>query len=174
MKIIYYIITATILFHTSVGNMVNPMTRAASPVDKPAILNDLLEKSPPCVQLFYYTKYYCKIYGVPERVAFRILRQETGYKGPSHLTYKPSQTSSAYALGPWQVLFSTGKDVHDDYFPLTRELLLNDIQLNTKIGIKYLAWLYNQPKSYGDWERVAGFYNTGYWQVNGYAQYAAS
>jgi len=158
MKLIYYTFIITMFLCASVGNMINPMSRMNDAVDKTAVFNDLLEKSPPCVQLYYWTKYYCKIYDIPEWFAFRILRQETSYRGPSHFEYTQKQTSTANALGSWQVLFSTAKDMHDDYFPLTRELLLNDIRLNTKIGIKYIAWLHNQ---YNDWYIVAGRYNSG-------------
>jgi len=144
----------------TVGNKINPMSRVTSvdSIDKAELLFNLVKDSPPSVQLYHYTKYYCKVYNVPEWYAFRTLREETGYKGPNHLNYNPKQKSHANALGPFQVLLSTGKDMHDDYFPLTRELLLSDIRLNAKLGIKYIAWLFNQ---YNDWRTVAGRYNSG-------------
>ena len=158
MKLIYFTILFIILLFSTIGNQINPMERMNDARDKELIFNANLEKSPPCIQVYYYTKYYCKIYNVPEWFAFRILKQETGYKGPSHLIYTNKQISIANALGPYQVLLSTGRDIHDDYFPLTKELLLSDIRLNTKLGVKYMAWLYSQ---YNNWRTVAGRYNSG-------------
>jgi len=157
MKLIYFTVIFTMLLFSTIGNQINPMSKVDIS-NKELLFNSVLEKSPPSIQVYYYTKHYCKIYNVPEWFAFRTLKQETGYKGPSHLNYTNKQISSANALGPYQVLLSTGRDMHDDYFPLTRELLLNDIKLNTKLGVKYMAWLYNQ---YNNWRIVAGRYNSG-------------
>jgi len=158
MKIVFTTIVIAMLLFSTAGNMVNPMTREDNGINTVEIFSSLLEKSPPCVQVYYYTKYYCKIYNVPEWFAFRILRQETNYKGPAHFNYNPSQVSKANALGPFQVLLSTGRDMYDGYYTLTRDRLLNDVRLNVKLGVKYIAWLSNQ---FDDWYIVAGRYNSG-------------
>jgi len=132
-----------------------------------------IKLAPHSIRLYFNTKKYCKEFGVPEEIAFSILGLETGYKGPDKFNYKPNQVSTADALGSWQVLLSTGKDMYvllelGDRNELTREMLLNDDELNTMIGIRYLKWLHDNISS--NWIISCGFYNTGYEVVNQYAR----
>lgn len=135
-----------------------------------------IKLAPHSIQIYFYTKKYCKEYNVPEELAFSIARLETNYRGPGMLHYKPNQTSYANALGTYQLLLSTAKyvvEVYSESFPgitsddITPEVLLADVKLNTKIGIKYLRHLHN---IYNSWIIASGFYNTGYPRINQYAR----
>lgn len=135
-----------------------------------------IKLSPHSVQIYFHTKKYCKEFNVPEEIAFSVARLETNYRGPDMFHYKPNQTSIAYAYGTYQILLSTAKFVvktYPDIFPeisykdVTKELLLNDVHLNTKIGIKYLRHLHSE---YDSWIIACGFYNTGHPRVNQYAR----
>lgn len=130
--------------------------------------DDFIKSSCASIQLYYYTKKYCVEYNVPETIAFNILKLETSYNGPDDIMYNPIRTSIGNAYGPYQLLLSTARDMYDgNDDELTRERLLYDIELNTKLGIKYLRYLHNNISS--DWTLVCGFYNTGYKQINEYA-----
>jgi len=171
-KLINIITLFTILLYSTVGNITNSaMTRADRvSYNSSSIFEKYLSKSPPRIQLFYYTNYYCDIYDVPERVAWRVLRLETNYRGPLDVDYNPIQISSANALGPWQLLYSTARFMYDEKQSITKQRVLKDIRLNTKLGLKYLRYLYD---IYGNWTTVAGYYNTGYPVVNNYARYVS-
>ncbi len=109
-------------------------------------LEHYIKLAPPSVQVYYYTKIYCENFGVPETVAFGVVKLETSYKGPDKLDYNPSQTSPANARGPYQLLLSTAKDMYEllklgPRHELTSDMLLTDVELNVKLGIRYLKWL---------------------------------
>jgi soluble lytic murein transglycosylase-like protein len=122
-------------------------------------------ESPPCVQMFYSIEKYAEEYNIPKNFAYGVAYKETRYEGPFDWGYNHSQTSSAGALGPMQVMFSTAKLV----FPkedFTSEKLKNDIDFNVRCSMKLLRVLYDK---YRDWKIVFGAYNTGKPLVNQYA-----
>ena len=138
-------------------------------------LEPYIKIAPPSVQVYYYTKIYCEEFDVPETVAFGVVKLETAYKGPDKHDYNPSQTSSANARGPYQLLLSTAKDMYvilglGPRHELTSEMLLTDVELNVKLGIRYLKWVHDNVSR--NWTIVCGFYNSGYPIVNGYAMVA--
>lgn len=146
------------------------------PFSKNVAFEKYIKVSPHSVQIYFHTKKYCKEFNVPEEVAFSVARLETNYRGPDMFHYRPNQTSIADAYGTYQILLPTAKFVvktYPDIFPeisyedVTKELLLNDVHLNTKIGIKYLRHLHS---TYNSWIIACGFYNTGYPRVNQYAR----
>ena len=130
-----------------------------------------IDKSPPSYQVYYYIKKYCKIYGVPEKYAFRVAKEETGWKGPMLFKYNPYQSSCTNALGPMQVLLSTSKKVWCDN-SITEDKLKTDIKFNIHTSIKYMRQLYD---IYENWQKVYSHYNTGYPNiVNEYVVYVMS
>lgn len=146
------------------------------PFSKNEVFEKYIKMSPHSVQIYFHTKKYCKEFNVPEEVAFSVARLETNYRGPDMFHYKPNQTSVADAYGTYQILLSTARyvvKIYPDVFPeisykdVTKELLLTDVHLNTKIGIKYLRHLHSE---YNSWIIACGFYNTGYPRVNQYAK----
>ena len=138
-------------------------------------LDIYIKKSPASVQVYYYTKKYCKKFHVPETVAFNVLKLETTYEGPAKRKYNHKRTSTGNAKGSFQVVLSTGKDMYvllglGKRNELTADRLMNDIELNVMIGVRYLQYLHDTVSS--DWKVTCGFYNTGYKRVNGYAMTA--
>ena len=138
-----------------------PMVETKSEVRIPA---DIDQASPPCLQMYRYIKAYADTFDIPLRYAFGIASAETGYQGPFHWKYNPSQGSSAGALGPMQIMLETARrNNHDN---VSRDQLRNDIKYNVKTSMKVLRKLHNK---YNDWKTVFGCYNTGRPCVNGYA-----
>ena len=139
----------------------HPMVETKSEVRIPA---DIDQASPPCLQMYRYIKAYADTFDIPLRYAFGIASAETGYQGPFHWKYNPSQGSSAGALGPMQIMLETARrNNHDN---VSRDQLRNDIKYNVKTSMKVLSKLHNK---YNDWKTVFGCYNTGRPCVNGYA-----
>lgn len=137
-------------------------------IDKTAILERHISVAPHSVQVYFYTKKYCKEYGVPEEIAFSVARLETYYLGPNSFNYNPSQTSYANAYGTYQLLLSTARYMYEgDSREITPHILLTNVKLNTRLGIKYLKYLYD---TYRSWIIACGFYNTGYPKINQYAR----
>ena len=138
-----------------------PMVETKSEVRIPA---DIDQASPPCLQMYRYIKAYADTFDIPLRYAFGIASAETGYQGPFHWKYNPSQGSSAGALGTMQIMLETARrNNHDN---VSRDQLRNDIKYNVKTSMKVLRKLHNK---YNDWKTVFGCYNTGRPCVNGYA-----
>jgi len=123
------------------------------------------KNSPPSIQMAYYIQKYAAEYDIPTNYAFGIAYAETRYEGPYQWTYNPHQVSCAGAVGPMQIMPSTGQYNWKDR-TVTREMLLNDIEFNVHTSMKLLRKLYN---IYGDWKTVFGCYNTGRPCVNDYA-----
>jgi len=141
-------------------------------------LEHYIQLAPHSVQVYFYTKRYCKEFGVPQEVAFGVAKLETRYLGPDMFHYKPNQISTANAYGSYQILLSTAKyvvKIYPEVFPgitpgdITPDVLLNDVNLNSRIGIKYLNHLHI---IYRSWIIACGFYNTGYPKINEYARNA--
>ena len=126
--------------------------------------NPITTNDPPSLQMYYYIEQYADSFNIPKRYAYGIAAAETGYRGPFHWKYNPSQTSSAGALGPMQVMLATARYNNKDN--VTRHRLLTDIEYNVMTSMKVLRKLYNK---YGDWKTVFGCYNTGRPCINGYA-----
>jgi hypothetical protein len=121
--------------------------------------------SPPCVQMFYSIEKYSMKYKIPKKFAYGIAYSETRYSGPFHWTYDHEKISSAGAVGPMQVMYTTAKFM----FPkkkFSKEKLMNDIDFNVECSMKLLSYLKSQ---YGDWKLVFGAYNTGRPLINQYA-----
>ncbi len=125
--------------------------------------NDL---APPSLQVYYAIKRYAKLYNIPEKIAFGIARNETSFRNPMNFNYNHKQISSANAMGTMQVQYRTAKDVEQNK-KFTKEELLNNIDLNVNISLKYLRQLYNR---YKNWDIALGYYNTGYPKINEYAK----
>jgi len=125
----------------------------------------VIKRSLPSYQMYFYIKKYAEIYDVPLKIAFNIAKYETGYRGPSHFNYNHRQISYANAIGAMQIILSTGNFMSDT--TLTKKDLLENIELNIEISMKYLRYLYDIKK---DWHLACGFYNTGYWVVNDYSR----
>jgi soluble lytic murein transglycosylase-like protein len=121
--------------------------------------------SAPSIQMYFYIKKYAKQYNIPEAYAFSLAYQETRYQGPLHLNYNYQQISSAGALGPMQIMPNTALMMMSKN--ISERQLKSDIDLNVKISMKLLRYLYNQ---YGNWGLVFGAYNTGSPCINDYAR----
>lgn len=126
---------------------------------------DLIKISPPYLQVYHAVNKYAPKYNIPTGNAFRTARLESGYRGPKQIDYNPAQTSSGNAEGPFQFILSTARYVSGDK-NLSRHEIRNNIELNTKLSMKYQRQLKN---TYKNWAVVYGYYNTGYPVVNGYA-----
>lgn len=128
--------------------------------------NKITTSSPPCLQVFYAIEKYAEEYGIPKNFAYGIAFRETRYEGPFQWKYKHSQTSSAGAVGPMQVMPSTARGL----FPkkkFTEDFLRNDIDFNVECSLLLLRKLHDK---YHDWKLVFGAYNTGKPVVNQYAE----
>lgn len=108
---------------------------------------------------------YAHLYNIPFKYAYGIAYAETRFCGPLHWNYKHDLVSSAGAVGPMQVMYTTAQTMWpDSNFSL--ETLRTDIDFNVSTSMKLLRYLYNM---YGDWKLVFGAYNTGQPCVNDYA-----
>lgn len=125
---------------------------------------ELVQGNAPCLKLYNAINKYAAKYDIPHRYAFGIARKETGYRGPFHWNYNPGQISPVGAVGPMQVMPSTGNSIWKKQVPI--EKLMNDISFNVETSMMLLRKLYDK---YGDWKTVFGAYNTGKPCVNGYA-----
>lgn len=119
---------------------------------------------PPCLKLYHTINKYADMYNIPRRYAFGVAYKETHYMGPFHWEYKPSQTSFAGAIGPMQIMPSTGDLMWKKR--VSRDKLMHNIDFNVQTSMMLLRKLYDK---YGDWPTVFGAYNTGRPCVNGYA-----
>jgi soluble lytic murein transglycosylase-like protein len=133
--------------------------------DETYAMEQYVKASPSSTQLYYFIEKYARIYGVPVAVAFRIAKMETNFRNPLNFRYKHNQTSIANAYGPMQVLHTTAVYVSGND-SLTTDQVLNDIELNVFLSMKYLRQLYDK---YGSWALAAGYYNTGHPILNDYA-----
>jgi soluble lytic murein transglycosylase-like protein len=114
--------------------------------------------------MYDYLVEYSEKYEVPLQIALGIAKAETGYEGPFHWDYNPVRVSSAGACGAMQILPSTATYIYGER--VTKDQLLNDLELNVEISMKYMAYLY---KMFKRWDIALGYYNTGTPVVNNYA-----
>ena len=76
---------------------------------------DAVTLGPPNYQLYEYMKIYSKKYNIPFDYALRCAKEETGYEGKFHFTYRPFEdklrVSPSLAYGPLQVRLPTANDM---------------------------------------------------------------
>jgi soluble lytic murein transglycosylase-like protein len=125
--------------------------------------------SPTSLQMYNIIENKSKEYDIPKHILYNIAYLETRYCGPFDWSYNPYQTSCAGAQGPMQIITRFAHK-HAGRTVSEKELRTN-LELNINVSCHMLKELY---KTYGRWDIVLGYYNTGYPQVNGYAQYGSS
>lgn len=133
--------------------------RICLPMDK------INSSAPPCLQMYDAIIKYSAQYNIPRKYAFGIAWCETRYGGPFDWEYDHRKISSAGAIGPMQIMPSTGRNNWKDS-TFTNEKLKNDIDFNVHTSMKVLRKLHDK---YGDWKIVFGCYNTGRPMINDYA-----
>lgn len=107
---------------------------------------------------------YSSEYDVPAEIVFAVLYYETGYKGPDHKNYNHKRVSRCGAVGPMQIMPRYASKSAG--YKVTRSSLLNNPDVNIKVGVKMLA---NHYKRCNSWIRAIGAYNTGRPRANKYA-----
>lgn len=160
---VYLLVTFVILFSAYQLNKSNlPQST------KTSVLEGERTNLPTSLFMYRLLEDYSAKYNIPKHVIYNVAFLETGYRGPFHVGYNPSQKSYAGAVGPMQIIT---KYSHTYAGRRVRESeLRNDLRLNIEISCKMLRKLY---KMYGRWDLALGYYNTGYPQVNEYARYAS-
>jgi soluble lytic murein transglycosylase-like protein len=107
---------------------------------------------------------YSAEYDVPVEIVYAVIYYETGYRGPDHKSYNHKRVSRCGAVGPMQIMpRGISKLVG---YKVTRSSLLNNPDMNVKVGVKMLAMHYKRCKS---WVKAIGAYNTGRLRANKYA-----
>lgn len=125
----------------------------------------ITEKSPPCLQMYYLIEKYSEKYNVPRNYAYGIAYCETRYVEPFQWDYDHKRTSSAGAVGPMQIMYTTAQMMWPGK-KFTKEYLKDNIEFNVETSMKLLRHLHDK---YGDWKTVFGCYNTGRPLINQYA-----
>ena len=120
---------------------------------------------PPSLRMYYYLNYYSDSLNLPVNYLYGIANTESSWSGPFDFKYKPNLKSPVGALGPMQIMPSTAKMVLKK--SVSKQTLMNDIQLNVKISALLIRKLYDK---YGDWKLVFGAYNTGRPLINKYSE----
>ena len=121
--------------------------------------------SAPPLQVYHAINKYAIKYSIPYKIAFGVARKETGYRGPTDLTYTYLQTSSTGAEGAMQFIPSTIRWLTNND-KLTKKQIRRNVDMNVKQSMNYLNLLFNR---YKDWHISLGYYNTGYPIINKYA-----
>lgn len=125
--------------------------------------------SPACLQMYNIIEKKSEEYDIPKYILYNVAYLETRYQGPFDWSYNPQRTSSAGAQGPMQIITRYAHQ-HAGHRVTDKELRTN-IRLNVDVSCLMLSALH---KRYGRWDLALGYYNTGYPQVNSYADYATS
>lgn len=124
------------------------------------------------IKMYEAIEKYSDMYNIPKYIAYNVAYKETRYRGPFHWGYKHYQESYAGAIGPMQIMLATAKSpIYSEGEIITKENLMNDIDLNVKISMRILK---NDFEKTGSWELTCGKYNTGRSIVNEYAIYCVS
>ena len=133
-------------------------------------VNQFISKQPLNIQVYFYAKKYIKKYKVKESLVFNILYIETHYRGLV-FDYNYPRNLHRSCVGPMQILLSTANRIlqQDSLKTITKRELMNNVELNIKIGVQLLSILHDQHKT---WLKTAGAYNTGRPIVNRYARRA--
>jgi soluble lytic murein transglycosylase-like protein len=134
-------------------------------VDKVRLSKLSVQSPPVCLKMYDAIMKYADMYNIPKSFAFGIAYAETRYNGPFHWKYKHTQTSCAGAIGPMQIMPSTGRLIWKDS-TFTNQELMTDIDFNVRTSMKLLRKLHDK---HGDWKIVFGCYNTGRPMINDYA-----
>jgi soluble lytic murein transglycosylase-like protein len=124
--------------------------------------------SPACLQMYNLIEHKSEENNIPKYILYNVAWLETRYCGPFDWSYNPYRTSSAGAQGPMQIITRYAHK-HAGY-QVTAKELRTDLELNIDVSCSMLKSLY---KTYGRWDLVLGYYNTGYPQVNDYAAYGS-
>lgn len=124
------------------------------------------------IKMYQAIEKYSEMYNVPKYIAYNVAYRETRYKGPFHWDYKHYQESFAGAIGPMQIMLATARSpIYSMGEEITREELMNNIDLNVKISMRILSSDFEKT---GNWELTCGKYNTGKLIINDYARYCAN
>jgi len=130
---------------------------------------------PKSMVMYEMIEKYSDIYNIPKYIAYNVAYRETRYKGPFDWEYVPEQGSYAGALGPMQIMPSTGRSIYNKIMGFEEQIsnddLRDNIELNVMISMKILSRSYDK---HGNWAIVCGKYNTGKEIVNEYAVYCSS
>lgn len=130
---------------------------------------------PKSIVMYECIEKYSDKYNIPKYIAYNVAYRETRYKGPFHWDYNPEQGSYAGALGPMQIMPSTGRSYYNKIMgftdELTNERLKTDIETNVMLSMKILRRTFDKV---GSWSITCGKYNTGRSIINEYATYCSS
>lgn len=132
-------------------------------------------KIPKSIIMYDCIEKYSNIYEIPKYIAYNVAYKETRYKGPFDWGYNPERISFVGALGPMQIMPSTGRSYYNKIMgfkgTLSNDKLLTDIETNVMLSMKILRRTYDRV---GNWSIACGEYNTGRPIINEYATYCSS
>ena len=167
MKSMAKILSAVVLLCICFSTLMENSSKASSPksISDNYAFEIVNHNSPPSIQMAYYIQKYASKYSIPIDYAFGVAYAETRFEGPYHWKYNPHQVSCAGAVGPMQIMPTTGQGMWKGQ-RVTRDMLLNNIEFNVQTSMKLLRKLHDR---YSDWKLVFGCYNTGRPCVNDYA-----
>lgn len=123
-----------------------------------------VQKMLPAAQLKYYIDKYSDQYCVPEVLMYAIVANETGWKGPNHVTYKYDTVSRAGALGAFQIMpimadtFTKRLGIYTTK-KQTRQRVKSDLETNVHVAVAVVSFL--SKKYNGDYKKVLMVYNGG-------------
>ena len=162
-KIFFILIYLFFIFYIPYYTIINFSNKK---INKKHKIIDLNRFAPNNILMYNYIIKYCNEYNIPKEYVFRMYKLETGYNGLYDWKYNPYQTSYAGAIGPSQLMQPTAIFMNDGKY-LSKDSIKINLELNVKLGIKYLRYLKN---IYKEWDIVFGFYNTGRPIVNEYSK----
>lgn len=110
---------------------------------------------------------YADSFGVPLNIAFNMAYLETTYRGPQDSVYNHKKVSSCGAVGVMQIMPKYAS--YHAGFKVTRQELLDSIELNVMVSMKIMASNFKKTKS---WKKAAGKYHTGKSCIDWYAKKA--
>ncbi len=126
-------------------------------------------EAPASLRMYHLIEENSKKFNIPKYILYNVAYLETRYCGPFDWNYDPSQTSSAGAQGPMQIITKYAHSYAGR--KVTPQELKTDLDLNIEVSCKMLKKLYSM---YGRWDLVLGYYNTGNPIVNEYANYGST
>lgn len=98
----------------------------------------------------------CEELNIPKQIAFKLANIESSFH-ISNKNYDPFVESSSGALGIMQITLPTAKSI-SKVKSIKKEDVLYDVDLNIRLGLKYLRQMHNQ---FGDWHLAILAYNCG-------------
>ena len=125
---------------------------------------EAIKKSSPSIRVYFAAIENTKNSNISTKEFLKVAHEESGYKDLNQKNYTSLQTSSANALGTWQVRIPTarmvlGKEASHMSDKQLRQKLLTDIEFNAKVAMKYLEMMHKRYK--GDKSLVFASYNRG-------------